>query len=86
MIGTDVHQFSIIIELLGSPPEDVIGTICSSNVSVCYFPLLDVSDLVLDLTICKGFTASGRDPFQREAIMQRSSWSVLALPELRMVY
>lgn len=26
-----VHQFSIITELLGSPPEDVIDTICSEN-------------------------------------------------------
>jgi len=26
-----VHQFSIITELLGTPPEDVIGTICSEN-------------------------------------------------------
>lgn len=26
-----VHQFSIITELLGSPPADVIDTICSEN-------------------------------------------------------
>ncbi|SMN21632.1 similar to Saccharomyces cerevisiae YLR113W HOG1 Mitogen-activated protein kinase involved in osmoregulation [Maudiozyma saulgeensis] len=26
-----VHQFSIITDLLGSPPEDVINTICSEN-------------------------------------------------------
>ena len=31
----DVHQFSIITELLGTPPEDVIQTIASENVSVC---------------------------------------------------
>ena len=30
----DVHQFSIITELLGTPPEDVIQTIASENVSV----------------------------------------------------
>jgi serine/threonine protein kinase len=29
----DVNQFSIITELLGTPPEDVIQTICSENVS-----------------------------------------------------
>ncbi len=29
----DVHQFSIITELLGTPPEDVIQTIASENVS-----------------------------------------------------
>lgn len=28
----DVHQFSIITELLGTPPDDVIATICSENV------------------------------------------------------
>ena len=26
-----MHQFSIITELLGSPPADVIDTICSEN-------------------------------------------------------
>ena len=31
----DVHQFSIITELLGTPPEDVIQTIASENVSTC---------------------------------------------------
>ncbi|KAJ3105941.1 MAPK protein hog1 [Phlyctochytrium planicorne] len=30
-IFADVHQFSIITELLGTPPEDVIQTICSEN-------------------------------------------------------
>lgn len=29
-----VNQFSIITELLGTPPDDVIHTICSENVSV----------------------------------------------------
>jgi p38 MAP kinase len=28
----DVNQFSIITELLGTPPDDVIETICSENV------------------------------------------------------
>ena len=28
---TDVHQFSIITELLGTPPDDVIATIASEN-------------------------------------------------------
>lgn len=28
-----VNQFSIITELLGTPPEEVIQTICSENVS-----------------------------------------------------
>lgn len=30
---SDVNQFSIITELLGTPPDDVIKTICSENVS-----------------------------------------------------
>lgn len=30
---SDVNQFSIITELLGTPPNDVIETICSENVS-----------------------------------------------------
>lgn len=30
----DVNQFSIITELLGTPPEDVIKTICSENVNI----------------------------------------------------
>lgn len=29
----DVNQFSIITELLGTPPDDVIETICSENVT-----------------------------------------------------
>jgi p38 MAP kinase len=29
-----VNQFSIITELLGTPPDDVIQTICSENVSI----------------------------------------------------
>lgn len=32
-----VNQFSIITELLGTPPDDVIHTICSENVSVYLF-------------------------------------------------
>lgn len=31
-----VNQFSIITELLGTPPDDVISTICSENVSISY--------------------------------------------------
>lgn len=29
-----VNQFSIITELLGTPPDDVISTICSENVRI----------------------------------------------------
>ncbi len=31
-VNLDVNQFSIITELLGTPPDDVIETICSENV------------------------------------------------------
>ena len=31
--GSDVNQFSIITELLGTPPDDVIQTIASENVN-----------------------------------------------------
>lgn len=34
--GADVNQFSIITELLGTPPDDVIQTIASENVSSSY--------------------------------------------------
>ena len=34
-VRLDVNQFSIITELLGTPPDDVIETICSEN--VCFF-------------------------------------------------
>ena len=33
LTATDVNQFSIITELLGTPPDDVISTIASENVS-----------------------------------------------------
>jgi hypothetical protein len=33
VVWLDVNQFSIITELLGTPPDDVIQTICSENVS-----------------------------------------------------
>ena len=32
LVNVDVNQFSIITELLGTPPDDVIETICSENV------------------------------------------------------
>jgi hypothetical protein len=35
-ITIDVNQFSIITELLGTPPDDVIKTIGSENVSLSW--------------------------------------------------
>ena len=45
-LRTDVNQFSIITELLGTPPDDVIETICSENVRPPPFPSLPPSFLV----------------------------------------
>ena len=42
-ISPDVNQFSIITELLGTPPDDVIDTICSENV---HFPIMAISHLI----------------------------------------
>ena len=38
IIWSDVNQFSIITELLGTPPDDVIATICSENVRTSHVP------------------------------------------------
>jgi p38 MAP kinase len=50
-----VNQFSIITELLGTPPDDVIGTICSENVSNAsaqsFFMMLILWDL--DSPVCQ---------------------------------
>jgi p38 MAP kinase len=35
-----VNQFSIITELLGTPPDDVIQTICSENVRCSFLPAI----------------------------------------------
>jgi serine/threonine protein kinase len=40
-----VNQFSIITELLGTPPEDVIQTICSENVRLDNTPHLSNADI-----------------------------------------
>lgn len=42
-----VNQFSIITELLGTPPDDVINTIASENVSLMF---RDVADMDSQLT------------------------------------
>ncbi len=47
-----VNQFSIITELLGTPPDDVIQTICSENVSTKAFEsLTSVAILIFDQTL-----------------------------------
>lgn len=42
----DVNQFSIITELLGTPPDDVIQTICSENVSQTGRPCFRLAERV----------------------------------------
>lgn len=38
----DVNQFSIITELLGTPPDDVIETIASENVRLLLYLCLSI--------------------------------------------
>ena len=51
-----VNQFSIITELLGTPPDDVISTICSENVSLGIANYLlrtkTLTHLAVDSQIC----------------------------------
>lgn len=49
-----VNQFSIITELLGTPPDDVINTIASENVSCPSRASLSRGELIraIDATIC----------------------------------
>ena len=43
-----VNQFSIITELLGTPPDEVIKTICSENVRAApQSPRTDAADAAL---------------------------------------
>jgi p38 MAP kinase len=41
----DVNQFSIITELLGTPPDDVIATICSENVCLLFLIALELTNV-----------------------------------------
>ena len=54
-----VNQFSIITELLGTPPDDVIQTICSENVGVSLLAVVHIEASVYanivsatDFTVC----------------------------------
>jgi len=51
----DVNQFSIITELLGTPPDDVIETIASENVGVSsiYERIGLKRCLLIDSPLCK---------------------------------
>ena len=71
-----VNQFSIITELLGTPPDDVIQTIGSENVSSglsdCATWLLT---LMLDLTICAITTQARASTIDEQVQERRSTWS-----------
>lgn len=71
----DVHQFSIITELLGTPPEDVIQTIASENVRTIAARLLSTFlTSWLDPPLCAIATEARTCTVPREAAHQRPSW------------
>lgn len=47
-----VNQFSIITELLGTPPDDVIQTICSENVSSIIQICKSLINIFADAALC----------------------------------
>ena len=84
-----VNQFSIITELLGTPPDDVIQTICSENVSpecrrratkVAEFslpPTLESRLTGVDTSLCQVFTQT-RAPTACEQVPKRGcGWLVI---------
>ena len=78
MCCSDVNQFSIITELLGTPPDDVIETICSENVrdrflcrhALCILLTLPISDFAVRAEPAE----EGACAFQPEAPHNRSRW------------
>lgn len=68
-----MHQFSIITELLGTPPEDVIQTIASENVSVFgSYPAFALT-VAADPEVRPEPTEARARAVQREAALSRSS-------------
>ena len=73
--STDVHQFSIITELLGTPPEDVIQTIASENVRRSAPRDAFAADrLSLDAPFRSVATKTRARALQREVDVQRPRW------------
>jgi serine/threonine protein kinase len=80
-----VNQFSIITELLGTPPDDVIQTICSENVSrveelmisfqLTYTRHCDLSSLCPSASVNPWRTSSGM-PKQKVGITQHVTTDV----------
>lgn len=57
-----VHQFSIITELLGTPPDDVIETICSENVRTVLGGLLELANDFQTLRFVQSLPKRERQP------------------------
>ena len=68
----DVNQFSIITELLGTPPDDVIATIASENVRVDWNVMRLTSLLIasLDFAFCQKFAEARETALQVEIEVQ----------------
>lgn len=69
----DVNQFSIITELLGTPPDDVIETICSENVrNVDFCSHIACADQPgdSDPSLCTEPAETPTSPIQRKVTMQ----------------
>ena len=65
-----VNQFSIITELLGTPPDDVIQTIGSENVGCFGIWNTFVANCCLDSTICTVLTQA-RETTSEQQIQER---------------
>jgi hypothetical protein len=78
LLFLDVNQFSIITELLGTPPDDVIETICSENVLQLLFNGITSLDIFYypDFALCSKPTEEGARTLQSEASHDGSRWSV----------
>ena len=68
----DVNQFSIITELLGTPPDDVIATIASENVRMNKSVIRLISLLIpgSDFAVCQELAEAGKAAFQVEVEVQ----------------
>lgn len=79
-----VNQFSIITELLGTPPDDVIQTICSENVSVrIYFIFFFPQQLCSDMLILhRSRLCDSSSPFRSASA---NLWPISSGMPMRMV-
>ena len=71
-----VNQFSIITELLGTPPDDVINTIASENVSPLSRSLGAEQNLIVitDSSLRPVFAEAGKAASSQQVQERRSSW------------